>query len=138
MPCSMCGSDQSDYLCQSCKKQICYSHARTAGKTIMCVNCLKDTKPVKKEKNFFESAFIYALVLTIGLTVIFLAGEYAIFGLLDSYSSVLPDTAKNLITLFRGASIMILAGSAAITALLLLLSRAAKARTENAGSQRRS
>jgi len=93
---------------------------------------------VKKEKNFFESAFIYALVLTIGLTVIFLAGEYAIFGLLDSYSSVLPDTAKNLITLFRGASIMILAGSAAITALLLLLSRAAKARTENAGSQRRS
>ncbi|MBI3412958.1 MAG: hypothetical protein HY051_02685 [Candidatus Aenigmarchaeota archaeon] len=138
MPCHICGADQADYACSSCKKEACYSHARTAGKVIMCVDCLKDTKPAKEEKNFFASAFSYALVLTIGLVLIFLVGEYAIFGLLESYSALLPDAVKDLITLFRGASIMILAGSAAITALLFLLGRLAKKKTQpqNAASQR--
>ncbi|MBI4167886.1 MAG: hypothetical protein HY515_02920 [Candidatus Aenigmarchaeota archaeon] len=93
------------------------------GNSITCVDCLKNAKPLKEEKNFFASAFNYALVLTVGLVAIFLVGEYAIFGLLDSYSSLLPDSAKSLITLFRGASVAVLGGSAAITILLFLLGK---------------
>jgi len=92
----------------------------------MCVDCLKNAKPMKEEKNFLESAFTYALVLTIGLAVIFFVGEYAIFGLLETYANLLPESAKSLITLFRGTSIMLLLGSVGITVLLFLASRLTK------------
>lgn len=126
MPCAICGSDPSDYVCGSCKRQVCFSHARTVGKSLMCVDCLKNAKPIKEEKNFLESAFTYSLVLTMGLAVIFFVGEYAIFGLLEIYSSLLPDTAKSLISLFRGTSVMLLLGSVGITVLLFLASRLTK------------
>ena len=126
MPCSLCGADQSDYICGSCKREVCFSHTRTVGKSVMCVDCLKNAKPMKEEKNFLESAFTYSFVLTIGLVVIFFVGEYAIFGLLETYSSLLPDTAKSLISLFRGTSVMLLLGSVGITVLLFLASRLTK------------
>ncbi len=131
MPCHICGADPADYSCRSCKKEMCYSHARTAGNSITCVDCLKDAKPAKEETNFFASAFNYALVMTLGLAMIFLVGEYAIFGLLDSYSSLLPGSAKDLIMLFRGASVAILGGSAAITILLFLLGKTVRKDKEN-------
>ena len=132
MPCSFCGADPADYYCLSCKRQICFSHARSVGKAVFCMDCIKNTKPPKEEKNFLESAFTYALVLTIGLAVIFLVGEYAIFGLLETYSSLLPDSAKSLIALFRGTSVMLVFGSAAITVLLFLLDKLTKKKPNTA------
>ncbi|MBI1972218.1 MAG: hypothetical protein HYS53_02860 [Candidatus Aenigmarchaeota archaeon] len=126
MPCHICGSDQSSYTCQSCKKETCYSHARTVDKSVFCINCLKNAKPAKKEKSFLEAAFVYSLVLTVGIGAIFFVGEYAIFGLLETYSSLLPDTAKSLVALFRGTSVALLLGSVAITVLLFLASKLTK------------
>ncbi|MBI2085395.1 MAG: hypothetical protein HYT71_02695 [Candidatus Aenigmarchaeota archaeon] len=117
MPCHICGSDESNYLCSSCQKEVCYAHARTLNKTLFCVECLKNTKPVKQN----TSAFVYSLIVTIGLLVIYLVGEYAIFNVLESYSSLLPDSVKSLVTLFRSSSLLFVAGSALITVLLFLL-----------------
>ncbi|MBI4177356.1 MAG: hypothetical protein HY516_03220 [Candidatus Aenigmarchaeota archaeon] len=123
MPCYVCGGDPADYTCESCKKQACYSHARSVGKSVFCVGCVKSTKPPKVEKNMAESAFVYSLVFTVGLVAIFLVGEYAIFGMLETYSGLLPDSVKSLVTFLRSVSVLLVGGSIAVTTLLFLLSR---------------
>ncbi len=120
MPCHICGSDESSYACATCQKEVCYSHARSVNKTVVCVECLKNAAPVKQNKT--TPAFVYSLIVTIGLLVIYLVGEYAIFNALDSYSSLLPDSVKSLVILFRSSSLLFVAGSALITVILFLLS----------------
>jgi hypothetical protein len=119
MPCHVCGSDESDYTCASCQKEVCYSHARTLDKTVFCMDCLKNTKPVKQN----TPAFVYSLIVTIGLFVIYLVGEYAIFNMLETYSSSIPDSMKSLVDVLRNFSLIVVEGSAAITIILFFLGR---------------
>ncbi len=127
MPCPICGSDPADYLCTSCKRNVCFSCARTVGKAVFCAECLenRNSKP-KETKNRLETAFVYSLIMTIGLGALFLAGDIAIFGMLASYSSLLPDETKSLVGLLRGTSVMVIGGSAAMTIILFMASKLKK------------
>ncbi len=121
MPCHICGSDESNYACSSCQKETCYSHAQTMNKIVICVDCLKNTKTVGKN-TAKKSMFICSLIVTVGLLVIYIVGEYAIFNALESYSSALPDSIKSLVALLRSSSLFVVAGSAVITIILFFLS----------------
>ena len=124
MPCPICGSDSTDYQCNSCKRNICFTCARTVGKSVMCVQCLKvseNKKQQPKEKSTLKSAFISTLIITIGLAVILFFGDYVIFNMLSDYSNILPDGIKSLVDTLRGTSFIIVGSSAAITVLLFIL-----------------
>ncbi len=127
MPCPICGSDPADYLCTSCKRNVCFSCARTVGKAVFCAECLenRNSKP-KEAKNRLETTFVYSLIMTVGLGILFLVGDFAIFGMLASYSSLLPDETKSLVSLLRGTSVMIVGGFAAVTVILFIASKLKK------------
>ncbi len=126
MPCPVCGSDPTDYLCNSCKRSVCFSCARTVGKDVLCVECAKNSKKPAKEKDALYSAFVYSFILTAGLLLIYLVGQYAIFNLSSVYSGLLPESAVSIIDLLKGTSALLVAASGVLTAFLYIIHKVRK------------